>query len=105
MLTRDEVKEKWIQIIESVHKERVFSSVEGAWQLAQWVEKISIADLENFHPRAMKLMRKKKPFIVIAKDEPYFKMAYDQIKLEELLKGTWTKEDEHLYQELCKSEE
>jgi len=38
MLTREQVKQKWIEIIESVHKEKVFSSVEGAWQLAQWVE-------------------------------------------------------------------
>lgn len=38
MLTREQVKQKWIEIIESVHKEKVFSSVEGAWQLVQWVE-------------------------------------------------------------------
>lgn len=103
MLKRDEVKAKWIQIIESVHKDRVFSSVDGAWRLAQWVQQIVVDDLETLHPRAMKLMRKNKPFIVVASDEPYFKMAYDQIKLEELLKGTWTEEDERRYQELCVS--
>jgi hypothetical protein len=41
MLTREQVKQKWIEIIESVHKEKVFSSVEGAWQLAQWVNEVT----------------------------------------------------------------
>lgn len=61
-----------------------------------------IAFLENtldFHKRAKKLMVKRKNFVVVACDEPYFKSTYDQIKLEELLKGTWTKEDERIYQE------
>jgi len=56
-------------------------------------------NLEKFHPRAMKLMRKQKNFIVIAYDEPYFEMAYHEIKFAELLKGTWTDEDERIYQE------
>lgn len=38
MLTREQVKRKWMEIIESIHKHEVFSSVEGAWRLAQWVE-------------------------------------------------------------------
>jgi hypothetical protein len=74
-------------------------------ELATWIltQLDFIADLENFHPRAMKLMRKKKNFIVIACDEPYFEMAYHQIKLEELLKGTWTEEDERIYQSCVSS--
>ena len=72
-----------------------------------------LCDLENalreyddnfdFHPRAAKLMVKRKPFIVVAHDEPYFKEVYTMIKLEELLKGTWTKEDEKKYQNYVSS--
>ena len=68
-----------------------------------------LCDLENalreydgnfdFHPRAAKLMIKRKPFIVVAHDEPYFLEIYTKIKLEELLRGTWTKEDEKIYQD------
>jgi hypothetical protein len=53
---------------------------------------------EELYPRAFKLMDNRKTFVVVASDEPYFKMVYDQIKLEELLKGTWTDEDERAYQ-------
>jgi hypothetical protein len=66
-------------------------------------EQMTVSDLESFHPRAVKLMRKKKPFIVVANDEPYFEMVYHQIKLEELLKGTWTDEDERVYQSCVSS--
>ncbi len=72
--------------------------------LATWVlsQLDFIEDLEKFHPRAMKLMRKKKNFIVIACDEPYFKQAYDLIRYSENLKGAWTAEDEQVYQSLLK---
>ena len=53
-----------------------------------------IKEFEKFHPRAVKLLRKQKPFIVIAIDEPYFMKAYDMIRLNEMGKGTWTDEDE-----------
>lgn len=52
-----------------------------------------------FHPRAMKLIGKKKPFIVIANDEPYFIRAYMMIRDHETNKGTWTIGDEALFQE------
>jgi hypothetical protein len=51
----------------------------------------------DFHPRAMKLMLKKKNFIVIAEDELYFSKAYAMIRVYEIAKGTWTEEDERLY--------
>lgn len=52
---------------------------------------------EQFHPRAMKLIRKKKNFLVVAEDEPYFETVYHEIKLHELLRGTWTEDDERRY--------
>jgi hypothetical protein len=61
------------------------------------------ADLA-FHPRAAKLIHKRKNFVLVAEDEPYFMDVYTLIKLHELYKGTWTVEDERLYQEaLAKS--
>jgi hypothetical protein len=65
-----------------------------------------IAFLENtldFHKRAKKLMVKRKNFVVVAFDEPYFIATYDQIKLNEVLKGTWTVQDERNYQEAVSS--
>ena len=56
-----------------------------------------------FHPRAAKLMQKGKPFIVVAVDEPYFEQAYDMIRFNEKLHGTWTDEDESLFTELCRA--
>lgn len=57
-----------------------------------------IASFEAFHPRAVKLLRKQKNFIVIAEDEPYFAEAYSLIRKNEMSKGTWTEEDERIYQ-------
>ena len=54
----------------------------------------------NFHPRAKNLMVKRKFFIVIARDEPYFLRAYNLIRKHEMSKGTWTEEDERVYQEV-----
>lgn len=54
-------------------------------------------DAEKFHPRAMKLIRKKKDFLVVAWDESYFKQVYDLIRNSEMEKGRWTLEDESKY--------
>jgi hypothetical protein len=59
-----------------------------------------VRKMVEFHPRATKLIRKGKPFLVIAIDEPYFKTAYDLIREHEKIKGTWTNEDEMGYLEL-----
>lgn len=58
---------------------------------------IALIEMSKFHPRAFKLLRKKKNFIVIADDEPYFIKAYDMIRKHEQEKGTWTAEDERLF--------
>jgi len=51
----------------------------------------------DFHPRAAKLMFKRKDFIVIAHDEPYFIVAYEMIRQHEKEKGTWSDDDETQY--------
>ena len=57
-----------------------------------------IANFEAFHPRAVKLMRKRKNFLVVAEDEPYFMQVYRLIRKNEKANDTWSGEDEHIYQ-------
>lgn len=57
-----------------------------------------VADFEAFHPRAVKLMRKRKNFLVVAEDEPYFMQVYRLIRKHERANGTWSDEDERIYQ-------
>lgn len=66
-------------------------------------EKI-LYDMEQFHPRAMKLLRKQKNFIVIADDEPYFREAYAMIRDNEIKIGRWSAEDEQAYQNALKKQ-
>jgi len=56
-----------------------------------------IKSFDSFHPRAMKLMRKRKNFLVIAEDEPYFLDVYREIRKHEQKSGRWTEEDEIYY--------
>lgn len=56
-------------------------------------------EIFSFHPRAMKLIEKRKPFLVVAEDEPYYLKVYEMIRDEESGKGTWTHEDETRYQD------
>lgn|SRR5574341_1082143 len=53
---------------------------------------------EKFHPRAVKMLRKQKPFVVVACDEPYFMKVYSLIRENEIKNGRWSEEDEHIYQ-------
>jgi len=50
--------------------------------------------------RAGKLLKKGKPFVVVAYDEPYFIEVYRLIRAREREIGRWTSEDEERYQEL-----
>lgn len=52
---------------------------------------------KDFHPRAAKLIAKRKNFLVVAEDEPYFRQVYDLIRDHEMEKGTWTQEDQWHY--------
>ena len=55
----------------------------------------------DFHPRATKLMGKRKPFIVVACDEPYFCAVYCTIKEHEQRLGRWFEEDDKHYIASC----
>lgn len=56
------------------------------------------------HPRAMKLISKGKPFIVIAEDEPYYIDAYKMIREREIAIGRWNNVDEALFQKARRGE-
>lgn len=59
-----------------------------------------IAQLEaalNFNERAAKLSLKRKPFIVVANDEPYFMRVYAMIRSFEMEKGRWNDADEQAF--------
>lgn len=58
----------------------------------------ALEEMNEFHPRAMKLIRKQKNFVVVAEDEPYFSTVYGMIRDHEIEKGRWTDEDEKQYQ-------
>ena len=68
----------------------------GAWRKQLKVDQDALA----FHQRAAKLMHKRKPFLVITIDDPYFMDAYKLIQTCEVLKGTWTDEDQALMEKL-----
>jgi hypothetical protein len=48
--------------------------------------------------RAGKLLQQGKYFIVVSETEPYFSSVYEVIRLFEMGKGTWSGEDEIIYQ-------
>jgi hypothetical protein len=48
--------------------------------------------------RAGKLLKKNKPFIVVAIDEEYYPQVYRLIRLHEKQKGRWESEDESNFQ-------
>ena len=50
--------------------------------------------VDNLHPRTIKLALRGEPFIIIGCHEPYFRAAYDMIRVQEQRQGTWTREDE-----------
>jgi hypothetical protein len=57
----------------------------------------TIKDWQEFHPRAVKLLRKRKEFLVVASDEPYVGEVWRMIRGNELRKNTWTNDDEMRY--------
>lgn len=58
-------------------------------QIRQWRE---------FHPRAVKLLSRHKPFLVVANDEPYYHQVYAMIREHEIEVGRWSEIDERNYQ-------
>lgn len=51
----------------------------------------------DFHPRVAKLVSKKKPFVVVANDEPYYEFVYSLIREAEKQAGRWTEQDESIF--------
>ena len=68
-------------------------------QAAEYIQRLRYEISENaaFHPRANKLIRKRKAFLVVAIDEPYYTQVYNIIRIEESRKGTWTVDDQRRY--------
>lgn len=64
-----------------------------------------LQDATNFHPRAMKLISKRKNFVVVAEDEPYFWEVYAKIRAYETRKETWSADDERNFQDAWSSHE
>lgn len=64
--------------------------------------KREVSELERFHPRAMKLLKKRKNFVVVADDEPYFLQVYALIRSHQMERGTWSDQDERIFQD-CKA--
>ncbi len=62
-------------------------------------------EMLKFHPRAAKLMGKKKEFLVVAHDEPYYLQVYDLIRDHEMDTGRWTVEDERAWLAARKAKE
>jgi len=49
------------------------------------------------NPKLKKVLKNNDPFIIINYKEPYFKNVYDIVRINERIKGTWTKECENNY--------
>ncbi len=80
----EKVRERKHEMVQFYHE-----TLDAAWKERQ--------DFVSFHPRAAKLIEKKKNFVVVAEDEPYFMVTYGVIRKYEREKGTWTEEDEQNY--------
>jgi hypothetical protein len=81
--------------------EEVYAFRAGFFRGARWMQvKAKLAELQqaiDFHPRAWKLMLKRKPFLVVAKDEPYFEEVYLLIRGNEIKNGRWSDEDQQAF--------
>lgn len=57
----------------------------------------ALEEAQKFHPRAMKLIGKRKNFVVVAEDEDYYANVYLTIRIHEKAAGRWTDEDEQKF--------
>ncbi len=57
------------------------------------------AIIKEIHPRTLKLLEQKRPFIVIGIHERYYPQAYMLIREQERIQGTWTADCEDEYQD------
>ena len=68
--------------------------LEDALKLKVEEARLVLRGYEAFHPRAIKLIKRRKNFLVVSEDEPYFLAVYTKIRDHETNNGTWTEEDE-----------
>jgi hypothetical protein len=74
---------------------------ESAISLAMLLNRLpELVEFEKFHPRAVKLLRKQKPFVVVAEDEVYFPDVYAMIRADEISKDRWTMDDQWEYEQM-----
>jgi len=74
---------------------------ESAISLAVLVNRLpELIEFEKFNPRAVKLLRKQKPFVVVAEDEVYFPDVYAMIRADEISKARWTMDDQWEYEQM-----
>ena len=72
--------------------------LEAIGRLPRWaLESCYSGTLDILNCRAGELLIEKKPFIVVANDEPYFGVVYEMIRNNERIKGTWTPECEDTF--------
>lgn len=72
--------------------------IKAVRRLPRWaLEDFCIGATDMLRCRAGKLLIEKKPFIVVASDEPYFKAVYEMIRENERMQGTWTPECEDAF--------
>jgi hypothetical protein len=71
----------------------------AGWTTLEIWQKRPLEDkLTEINPRAMKLLRAKKPLLVVSETESYYLVVYNMIRNNEKMAGTWTEEDESRYQ-------
>jgi sulfite reductase beta subunit-like hemoprotein len=66
---------------------------------AQDTELLALREQNEFHPRAAKLMSKRKGFVVVAQDESYYPVVYAMIRNHEIKSGRWNDIDEIAYRQ------
>ena len=64
-----------------------------------FINGLELVAMEKFHPRAVKLLRKRKAFVVVAEDEVYFPAVYAMIREDEISKERWTMDDQWEYEQ------
>jgi hypothetical protein len=72
---------------------QLLNAMQKALQLQE-----ELNEIEKFHPRAVKLIRKRRNFLVVSEYEPYFMKAYELIRDHEWKMGTWSDDDQRAFE-------
>lgn len=93
----NEYHSNWQGALETIKRLEEAAAHNGEMAQAEKVKRLEAEEALKFHPRAAKLMRKRKNFVVVAVDEPYFIDVYRTIRAHEQQAGRWTDDDERQY--------